>query len=180
VHHWPGHDAASRLRVWPALVELVERIEASDVYEAGILVGSLARGEADDFSDIDFLVLIRDDRWEEAWSRRDRLSAEALYVWDEPPEDGREIAKRGWLTRDFVLVECPHSTRAGGHRLADPFAVIAGDPKAAYALPRRPPIAREELQAYVDQLDREGKGNDVQRRYDDLVRALRRNRSTTS
>jgi hypothetical protein len=178
VHDWPGRGAASRLRLWPVLVQLVERIEASDMYEAAILLGSLARGEADEFSDIDLLVLIRDGGWEEAWSRRGDLSADALYVWDEPPEGGRELAKRGWLTRDFVLIECPHSTRAGGHRLADPFAVIAGDPKAAHALPRRPPIARAELQAYVDQIDAEGKGDPVQRRYEELVRALRRNRST--
>jgi nucleotidyltransferase-like protein len=87
-------------------------------------LGSLARGEADEFSDIDLLLTIRDGDWERAWSRRHTLSAGALYVWDEE-ETGRELGKHGWLTRDFVLVECPHTTRAGAHRLAEPFVVIA-------------------------------------------------------
>lgn len=153
-------------------MRLVEEVEAFDAYEAAILLGSLARGEADEFSDIDLLLLVRDGRFDEAWRRRHRLSGDALYVWDERPEQ-IEIAKHAFLTRDFVLVECPHTTSAGGHRLADPFVVIAGDPDAAQRLPRRPPIQREELQAYVDQRDAEGRSNRVQRRYDDLVSALR-------
>ena len=171
---WAGREAGSRLRQWPVLAGLVERVERVDVYEAAILVGSFARGEADEFSDVDLLVVVRDGRWDDAWSRRGELSAGALYAWDDRPEPERELAKHGWLTRDFVLVECPHTTRTGAHVLADPFVVVAGDPEAADALPRRSPIARAELQEYVDQRVAAGTANDVQQRYDDLVRALRR------
>src|SRR6266568_1997005 len=112
MHEWPGREAASRLRLWPVLEELIRRVEASD-----------------EFSDVDLLLVVRDDCWQQAWAKRHRLSSNALYVWDELAP-GRELAKHAWLTRDFVLVECPHTTRAGGHRLADPFVVIAGNPAA--------------------------------------------------
>ena len=177
MHRWAGYDAAARLRLWPVLAGLAEEVERCDAYEAAILLGSLARGEGDEVSDVDLLLVVRDGSWEEAWSRRSRLSAGALYVWDERPEPDREMAKHAWLTRDFVLVECPHTTRAGAHVLADPFVVVAGDPAAAEALPRRPPIPRQELQEHVDRRVAEGTANEVQQRYDDLARALRRARA---
>jgi predicted nucleotidyltransferase len=172
MHEWPAREAASRLRLWPELEELIRRVDESDDYEAAVLLGSLARGEGDEFSDIDLLLVVRDDCWQQAWAKRHRLSSNALYVWDELAP-GRELAKHAWLTRDFVLVECPHTTRAGGHRLADPFVVIAGNPAATNMLPRRSVISGEELQQHVDERDAAGTSNEVQRRYDDLVRALR-------
>jgi len=98
-------EAASRLRLWPVLEEMIRRVEASDDYEAAVLLGSLARGEGDEFSDVDLLLVVRDDCWQQAWAKRHRLSSNALYVWDELAP-GRELAKHAWLTRDFVFVEC--------------------------------------------------------------------------
>ena len=71
------------------------------------------------------------------------------------------------------MVECRFTTALGARPLADPFFVIAGDSAAAHRLPRLPPFTRERLQEIVDDLARQGKTNDVQGRYGDLVAALR-------
>src|SRR2546423_3983830 len=99
------------MRQWPALVELVRKLEANGAFEAAILLGSLARGGGDAMSDIDLLTVVREGRFDEAWSRREHFSAGALYRWDTVEEPGRQVAKHGWLSAEFVLVELPTTTR---------------------------------------------------------------------
>jgi hypothetical protein len=176
VYAWPGREVAKQLRLWPTLDKVIEQACASDVFGAGFLLGSLARGEGDDYSDIDLMLLVRDGCWDDAWSHRLAFSGDALYRWDET-EPSIEKAKHAWLTRDFVLVECTFTTATGAHPLADPFVVVKGDESDATRLPRLPPFTRERLQEIVDDLAAKGKANEVQSRYGDLVAALRRTRA---
>lgn len=171
MNDWLGRDAASQLRLWPVLDDLVARLSSNSAYDAALLLGSLARGEGDDYSDIDLMLVVGDGRWDDAWPHRRELSGDALYAWDE--FEATEKTKHAWLTREFVMVECSFTTTLGAHPLADPFVVIAGDPAAADRLPRLPPFTRERLQEIVDDLARQGKTNHVQGRYGDLVAALR-------
>ena len=54
---WPGREAASRLRLWPVLDDLIAKLSANPAYDAALLLGSLARGEGDDYSDIDLMLV---------------------------------------------------------------------------------------------------------------------------
>jgi hypothetical protein len=81
-------------------------------------------------------------------------------------EPGREVAKHAWLTEDLIKVECPVTTVLGGHRLAEPYVVVAGDPSAAKSLPRMA-SRREQIPSAVGQVD------EIELRYGALKTALR-------
>ena len=69
INDWPGRSAAERLRQWPRIQELAHAgIKAPFV--GVVLLGSFARGEADDLSDVDFIVFAADGDFEKAWARR--------------------------------------------------------------------------------------------------------------
>jgi predicted nucleotidyltransferase len=164
VHDWPGRGAAQRLRLWPVLERLVADVEVGPL-GAAILLGSLARGGGDSLSDIDLLLVARDGQFDRAWAMRHTWSRGALYTWDRM-EPGREVAKHAWLTEDLIKVECPVTTVLGGHRLAEPYAVVAGDPSAAKSLPRMGSRI-EQTPSAVGQVD------EIELRYGALKTALR-------
>jgi hypothetical protein len=172
VNNWPGREAAEALRLWSTLQAVVERAEGSAAYDAVLLLGSLARGDADEFSDIDLLLVVKDGHWESVWSQRHAFSDDSLYRWDET-YPMRETGKHGWLTKAFVMVELGQSTRVGGHLLADPYVVLAGDPEAARKMPRLSSLSRNDLRAYVAKKEAAGEVDEVQQRMDALVTALR-------
>jgi predicted nucleotidyltransferase len=162
-----------------AVVErLVHRIEAAPAVEGALLVGSLARGEADDLSDVDLIVVVAERRFDEAWAARGELEGgEALVAWDDSDPDRPEIGARKWLTRDVVLVECLLATRSSGVRLAEPFRVLVGNPGLPHGVARRPPIERPELDAYVTEREATGRPfHAVEHAYAALTRAVRQAR----
>jgi predicted nucleotidyltransferase len=154
---------------------LAGRINATADLEAAILLGSLARGDADDLSDVDAFVIVREGRFDAAWSERHTLRGdEALASWDDVDPERHEIAAHKWITRDLVLVEVVLATASSGIRLADPFAVVAGDAAVAERIERRPPIERADLRAFADKRVATGRAHEIERAYESLVNAVRR------
>ncbi len=153
---------------------LVERIEATADLEAAFLLGSLARGDADDLSDVDAFVIVREGRFDAAWSERHALRGdEALAAWDDVDPERPEIGAHKWITRDLVLVEVVLATTSSGIRLADPFAVVAGDAAVAERVGRRPPITRADLRAFADKRVATGHAHEIESAYESLVNAVR-------
>jgi predicted nucleotidyltransferase len=140
------------------------------------LLGSLARGDGDELSDVDLIAVVAEGRFDEAWSARSELEGgEAIVAWDETEPDRPGIGARKWLTRDVVLVECLLATPSSGVRLAEPFRVLVGDAALPDRLTRRPPIERSELDAYVADREATGRGfHEVEHAYGALTRAVRR------
>lgn len=172
---WPGRSGAEELRLWPTFVELVDRIESrNDLFAGAIVMGSLVEGRGDDLSDIDLLAVVREGSFAAAWTRRDELSDGALYAWDHVEREDAEVKGRKWLTRELVKVELLIATPSGGMRLAEPVAVVAGDPSLADRFPRQGPIPRDELEAYAADLRETGAVHEVEARYGDLKATLRR------
>ncbi len=61
--------------------------------DALLLVGSLASDTADALSDVDLLVVVREDHFEQAWADREALQvADPLCAWDQPPVGDTEVA----------------------------------------------------------------------------------------
>jgi predicted nucleotidyltransferase len=153
---------------------LAERIDAAPELEAAFLLGSLARGDADDLSDVDLMVVVREGRFDEAWSQREALhGVDALAAWDDLDPERAEIGAHKWITRELVLVEVLLATASSGIRLADPFVVVAGDAAVADRVERRPPIAREELRQFADMRIETGRANEIETTYEALVNAVR-------
>ena len=175
---WPVRERAEGLRQWPTLVEVVDRAQALPGFGAFILIGSFAGGSPDSMSDVDSIVSIDEGSFNSAWGDRTSLSGrEPAFAWDVRPDPDREIGAHKWLTQELVLVECVLATPRARARLAEPYVVLAGDPARVEGFERVPPISRAELQAYVDQNRREGHEQpEVQRAYDELVRAVRAGR----
>ena len=153
VMHWPGRDAATRLRQWPTIERLAGLAQAhASVFAAAVLVGSFAAGRADPLSDIDLILLAPDGGFGEAWARRHDLhGAGVLVEWDQPREGMPEVAGHNWVTDDLVVVESFFATPSSGFRLADPFVVLAGSVSADVT--RRPPISRAEMTGWPHAVD---------------------------
>lgn len=135
--------------------------------DAVVLVGSMADEAADALSDIDLIVVVREGRFDDAWSARHDLEATgALLAFDERPDPSREIGAHRWLTPDLVLVEALIATASSGVRLAPPWRILYGDAGVPDRLTRRDPIARAELGQRV--------GHPVETAYDALKAAVRR------
>jgi predicted nucleotidyltransferase len=154
---------------------LADCIHETPELVAGFLLGSLARGDADNLSDVDLIVIVQEGSFEAAWADRHTLeSDDALTAWDDPDPERPEIGAHKWITRDLVLVEIVLATASSGIRLADPFVVVAGDPEVADRVERRPPIAREDLRKFADMRVETGRANEIETRYEALVNAVRR------
>jgi predicted nucleotidyltransferase len=167
---WEHEGVARRTRQWPTLERLIEHVQASPALAGMIVVGSFARGDVDPLSDLDLvLVLVApEDRFEAAWAARERLHGDsALVGWDQRDPGFAEAGAHKWITRDLILVECLLTTVSSGVRLADPAAVLAGDPGLVDRFPRRPPITRAEMEAQPLEL------HPVERTYDELKTAAR-------
>lgn len=89
----PKVPAAAQLRAireaW--LGRAIERLEADPAISAAGFVGSLGRGEADDWSDIDLLVVVPDDQVE-YYADATRLPGSEQVIWS---IDARHNAPRG-------------------------------------------------------------------------------------
>jgi hypothetical protein len=176
VNDWPGRSAAERLRQWPRVVELAEAA-AAPPFLGVVLLGSFARGEADELSDVDFTVYAAEGEFEEAWEQRHRLHPADASCWDYPRTSDREVAGHRWLTTDFVLFDGLIGTPSG-IRLADPTHVLVGDEAFSRLIVKREPITAEEQHARKDEITL----HEIESLYGQLKLALRahRRRSFTS
>lgn len=174
INEWPGRRAAQRLRQWPRIVELAEAA-AGPPFLGVVLLGSFARGEADDLSDVDFTVFADEGDFGNAWEHRHRLHALDAACWDYPrPPGDRDVAGHRWLTSDFVLFDGLIATTSGT-RLADPLHVLVGNDVLRDQIVKREPITAEEQHERKDEITL----HEVEQLYGRLKLALRahRNRS---
>jgi hypothetical protein len=174
VRDWPGREHVETLRQWPVLCAAVERTESRpELFAGALLLGSLSRGEGDAISDVDLVAVVHRGRWSEAWGRREELSPDALATFDRVEDGTKPIGGHGWLTPDFVKVECLIS-EPGGTRLAGQFVVLSGGDDVLDGFERVPPFRREDVDAYAEELRAHGTIDPVERAYGDLIALLRR------
>jgi hypothetical protein len=135
-----------------------------------VLLGSFARGEADELSDVDFIAFVAEGEFERAWEQRHRLHPVDAWCWGYPrPPGDRDVAAHRWLTRDFVLFDGLIATPTGT-RVADPMHVLVDREDLRRHLVIREPIASTEQTERGDQITL----NEIERLYGELKRALRR------
>jgi hypothetical protein len=140
-----------------------------------VLLGSFVRGEADDLSDIDFIVFASEDHFPQAWEQRHTLHPDDACCWDYPrPPDGREVAAHRWLTADFVLFDGLLATPFGT-RIADPMHVLVGGDVLSRQLSKREPITAEERNRRKDEITL----HEIEQLYGRLKLALRAQRNRT-
>jgi predicted nucleotidyltransferase len=133
---WPGRERAESVRQWPVIEGLAARAAEIDGIDGVILLGSFARGDPDELSDVDALAVVSSGRFQDVWANRRRLSEGSLFAWD---GEGRQLDLQWhtWLTRDVVKVECGIVDPDSGSRdLADPCVVLLGDPSLVQRFPR--------------------------------------------
>lgn len=173
---WPTRPHAEALRQWPLIVHAAELVENSDLYDGLLLIGSFVTGHADEVSDVDLIAVVAAGRFREAWrGRRELETPGTLFEWDLALEGECNVASHKWITRDIVKVECTIADPAGGDmQLAEPYAVIVGDPAIADRFPALQPISRDVLEAYAQELRDKGLVPEVETRYGALRDALRR------
>jgi hypothetical protein len=172
VNDWPGRQYAETLRQWATLAAVADTVARHPATEGLLAIGSLARGSADEFSDLDLLVVVADGQFGRAWAERDDFTpAETLALWDEV-EDSPETGVRKFITRDVVKVELVFTT-GDGFELAEPYAALVGDASLVDRFTLRAPITQDELEAYAQQRIESGAAPDVEVRYGELMRALR-------
>jgi Nucleotidyltransferase domain len=142
LNDWPGWTAAERLRQWPRVLQLAERV-AQPPFQGLVLLGSFARGEADQLSDVDFTVFVTEGRFTDGWERRHTLHPEDAACWDYERLPDRDVAGHRWLTHDLVLFDGLIATTSGA-RVADPLHVLVGDESFRRQLVKREPLSEEE------------------------------------
>ena len=181
---WPTRRQAEALRQWPTLLDVSERAANMPELDGvrGIacllvitLLGSFAAGTADDLSDVDLVAVVVDGRFRAAWERRSELETTgALVSWDDVDNRDPGAGAHKWLTRDLVKVECTIADPSrGGMKLAEPCAVIVGDPALVERFPRIPAIPVDVLDRYAQQLREEGRVPEVEMHYGELKEAVR-------
>jgi predicted nucleotidyltransferase len=171
---WPGREHAETLRQWPTLVAIAGRAEEHASIDGLLALGSFARGAADEASDLDLVVVVKEGHFDGAWADRDGLMPPgALAWWDQADDVGPEEGVRKLITRDIVKVELVFTT-GRSFALAEPYAVLVGEPSIAERFSLRPPITDEELEAYARRRIESGAAPEVEVRYGELMRALRR------
>ncbi len=169
INDWPGGKAAARLRQWPRVLELADAA-ASAPFVGLTLLGSLARGEGDDVSDVDFIVFAADEAFASAWDERHRLHPRDAVCWDYPrPPGPRDVAGHRWLTADFVLFDGLIATPSGT-RVAEPFHLLVGDEALERQLRKRESIDVEGAAAAEIEL------HEIERLFGQLKLAIRARR----
>jgi hypothetical protein len=165
INDWPGRSAAERLRQWPRVMGLAEAAASPPFL-------GVARGEADDLSDVDFTVYAAEGDFEAAWEQRHRLHPADASCWDYPrPPGDRDVAGHRWLTTDFVLFDGLIATPSGT-RLADPMHVLVGDEALSHQIVKCEPITAEERHRRKDEITL----HEVEELYGQLKLALRAHR----
>jgi hypothetical protein len=161
----------TELRQWPHIRKLAEAA-VTPPFIGAVLLGSFARGEADDLSDVDFVVFVAEDSFAEAWKRRHSLHRDDAHCWDYArPPGNRDVAAHRWLTGDFVLFDGLLATPSGT-RIADPARVLAGGEALERQLVKREPVTAGEQEERRNEIEL----HPVERLYGELKLALRAQR----
>lgn len=153
LNDWHGREVAARSRQWPRILDLAERVAAAPHLAGLMLLGSFARGEADSFSDVDFIVVVEPGGFDEAWERRHELHPDGSACWDYPRPDEREVAAHRWLTPDLVLFDGLIATPSGT-RVADPLMVLVGEAELPDRMTRFEPAAEPRGEIELNEVER--------------------------
>lgn len=169
VREWPGRERARSLRQWPTLEGVARRAAQLDALDGLIAIGSFARGDADELSDIDLLAVVAPGRFDEAWAERRRLASDPLLMWEPRSRPARGIRWFTWLTREVIKIECGIVDPFAGERdLAEPFVVLVGDDSLADRFPRISPSELAERRRQR-QLEQEPPADDAELAYGELI-----------
>jgi hypothetical protein len=134
----------------------VRRASEIDALDGVIAIGSFARGDPDELSDIDLLAVVAAGAFETAWAQRQQLPVDPLVTWQPRFVPKPQLKWMTWLTRDLVKVECGFVDPASGSKeLAEPFAVLLGDPSLADRFPRISLAVVKERRALVEKRQRD-------------------------
>jgi Nucleotidyltransferase domain len=156
LNDWPGRERAQASRQWATLEETVRRASEIEALDGLIAIGSIARGDPDELSDIDLLAVVASGEFETAWAQRDRLAADPLAAWEPRFVPRPQLKWTTWLTRDLVKVECGFVDPASGSKeLAEPFAVLLGDRSLADRFPRISLAVVQERRARIQEQQRD-------------------------
>ncbi len=122
------------------------------------------------------VIAVVEGRFEVAWQRRTELQTpDSLVAWDFRPEPEKPMGTRKFLTRDIVKVELAMSDpHEAGAVLAEPCHVIVGDDTVTERYAVSDPIPSEVLAEYAQRVRNEGHIPEVETRYGELMRAIRR------
>lgn len=112
-------------------------------FTGAVLVGSVARREADRFSDVDLLLFVADGSFAAAWAARRMLRPPLSLAWDLIAND-RGPGAHKWIGSDLIMVECLIGETSQIH-VAEPFVQVVGAPDLVERLRRRSPIERREM-----------------------------------
>ena len=124
VNDWPGRRKAEVSRQWSVFQATIRRAAELDVIDGVIVLGSFAKGDPDELSDLDLMAVTAPGLFQDAWARRHQRASDALVTWEESGSENptREIGWFKWLTRDVVKVECGIVDATSGSKdLAEPF-----------------------------------------------------------
>lgn len=171
LNDWSGRAAAERRRQWPRVLQLAEAA-AQPPFQGLVLLGSFARGEADQLSDVDFIVFVTDGQFTDGWERRHTLHPEDAACWDYERQPDRDVAGHRWLTNDIVLFDGLIATPSGA-RVADPLHVLVGDESLRRQLVKREPLSDREK----DERKAEIALHEVEQLYGQLKLAFRAQRA---
>src|SRR5437667_3777758 len=119
----PNKEHAQSLRQWPTLKQLISHlVQFQSEFTSALLVGSFAAGNADTVSDIDFILLAPDDKFDQIWKQRDGLHVTgSVSHYDELREN--TLGAHKWLTPDIIFMECLIATLSSNFHLAEPYIV---------------------------------------------------------
>jgi predicted nucleotidyltransferase len=174
VNAWEGRENAESLRQWPTLAAIALHAKNHPEVDALLALGSFARASADEASDLDLVVVVSEGSFDRVWAERgDFMPPGTLAWWDQTEDVGPEERVRKFITRDVVKVELVFAT-GRSFALAEPYAVLVGDPSVTERFSLRPPITERELEAYAQERIASGAAPEVEVRYGELMRALRR------
>lgn len=134
----------------------MKRASEIETLDGVIAIGSFARGDPDELSDIDLLAVVAPGAFETAWAQRHRLAGEPLVTWAPRAVPRPQLKWITWLTRDLVKVECGFVDPASRSKeLAEPFAVLLGDPSLADRFPRISLAVVKERRALIEKQQRD-------------------------
>ena len=156
MNDWPGRERVQASRQWATLEETVRRASEIEELDGVIAIGSIARGNPDELSDIDLLAVVAPGAFETAWAQRHRLPGDPLLTWEPRYVPKPQLRWTTWLTRDLVKVECGFVDPASGSKeLAEPFAVLLGDGSLADRFPRISLAVVKERRALIEAQQRD-------------------------
>ncbi len=154
---WPGRRKAEALRQWAVLQATISRAAEVGAIEGLIALGSFAKGDPDELSDLDLVAVAAPGRFQDAWATRHQLAGDVLVTWESRANPDFQLRWFKWLTRDVVKVECGIvDPTTGSKELAEPFTILLGNASLADRFPRisratleqRAALLREQQQVF--------------------------------